>query len=170
MKFDIRTVENTVVGRNLWAYICNSGEYPIFKVNFTDHEDGTQTFDITDNGAKVMFTSGFSRHELPVDSSLELYEDEYKFCSWGCGITSSFGFGDMYNLVKESRYPHIRKDSIIGIAEIYYTPNPFDNHIDLKLFKVGKVDPHCQVVAKLIPLTEDEMKEIKTLAKDWLAS
>jgi hypothetical protein len=178
MKFDIRTVENTVVGRNLWAYICNSGNFNVLRVE-RYYRFGMYIAETKCNGKiRVLYKSGVTKHELPIDTTLELNDGEFMLCSGGCCVTSSFSDEDKHDMACYSNAPRLKAGSVVGIADFTYEPvGPVDCVIykddaisksELKLYKVGKVDPHCMVVAKLIPLDAEEMADIKANAKRWL--
>lgn len=150
---------NVIGGRQGWAYICNSMRFSVLKVDLDreqEYED-YKTFDY------VRIVTEYRGKEIPHDGQLEISEGKWQIGGWGCGIHSQFGFGDMYNLINEANRQVLRQDSIIALA----TFSKDHKVATLSLYKLGKIDPFCQVISRLIPLSDEEMEQIKTDADRW---
>ena len=66
-------------------------------------------------------------------------------------------------LIDNANAPMIHEGEIVALGE-YSKEVSFSN---LALYKVGKVDIGCIVIADLKPLTDDEMQEVVTKANNW---
>ena len=140
---DIKTCLHSIGGRQGWAYICNSGKFPVIKADFstpTKYDDKT--------------------------CSLDYSEGEFSFGSGGCCLSARFGFDDALELVADANLPIIRPNDIVAIAKIV---NKADGQaIVLEMFKLsGRIDINCMTVAKLEPLSDEEMKELVADAERW---
>lgn len=157
---DIQILGHTISGRQGWAYTCNSREITVLKVNLDAPQeyDDYQTFDMV----RVAWTDrkGNVSHS---DGQLECSEGKWKIGGWGCGIHSQFGFYDMANLINNSQRQVVAEGQIVALA--FYSQK--SQVATLNLYKVGKVDIFCQTIANLIPLTDDEMQEVKDRADRW---
>ena len=81
----------------------------------------------------------------------------------GCCVKSDFGFSDMDELVSGSTAPVVEVNKPFIVAWIF---REIEN-VALSFFKIDKTDPHCTVIANLIPLSDEEMESIKKDAKEW---
>lgn len=162
---DIKTCLHSIGGRQGWAYICNSGKFPVIKADFT-----TPTkYDDSDyrdfgNAARIAWT--YRGHESYKTCSLDYSEGEFSFGSGGCCLSARFGFDDALELVADANLPIIRPNDIVAIAKIVNKAD--EQAIVLEMFKLsGRVDINCMTVAKLEPLSDEEMKELVADAERW---
>ncbi len=160
MKNDITLNGNIIGGRQGFAYICNSRKYPVVKIDL----EAPQEYDDYKTFGKIRVLKSYKDRDLVVTSTVE-YEKGEGFSLGGHGtcITSSFSFNDMQQLVEEANLQAVREDDIIALA---MTLNSI-KFMELALYRVGKVDIHCTTIAKLISLTDEEMKEVKADADAW---
>ena len=162
MKYDIRTAGNSIGGRQGWAYICNSGEVTVLKADL----DKAQEYEEYKTYGKARVVWNYRGHEA--FSTCELAynachgEAFWELTSWGCCLSASFGISDALELIEDSQLPVVRKGEVIAIAS-YSTKSAI-----LRLYKIEHVDIHCQTVARLIPLTEEEMAEVVKNMNKWL--
>lgn len=159
-RFDITTVMNMIGGRQGWAYICNSCKFAVLRVDLDKEQEYEEYKQYCDVRVKVQTKSHgelFSKAQLVCD------EGTYKLTSWGCGIHSQFNFYDGMELIESANTPMLEADDIVALAS--YSSER--KSVYLGLYKVGRVDIHCQTVAKLIELTEEEMKDIVKDAEMW---
>ena len=162
MKYDIQTVGNNIGGRQGWAYVCNSGEVTVLKADL----DKKQEYEEYKTFGKARVTWNYRGHET--FSTCELAynachgEPYWELTSWGCCLSASFGLHDALELIDDSQAPVVRKGEVIAIAS-YSTKSAM-----LRLYKIEHVDIHCQCVAKLIPLSDEEMEEVKKNINKWL--
>lgn len=159
-KFDIKTLFNLIGGRQGWAYICNSNRFSVLKVDL-DIEQEYETY--KEYGEVRVLSTSRNGFNLITDSRLVWNEGKYQLTSWGCGISGSFGFYDAMELVEGANVPKIKEGEIVALA-IY---SAMQGSVRLELFKIGKTNIHCQTVATLEPLNEDEMKQIAEDADRW---
>ena len=156
---DIQINGNVIGGRQGWAYTCNSMQITVLKVDLDreqEYED-YKTFD------KVRVVWNYRGNESLADGQLECEKGEWSIGGWGCCIHSQFTFSDMFNSIEESNRQIIREGQIVALAF-------FSKSLEvatLSLYKIGKVNIHCQTMAHLIPLTDEEMQEVKKNAEDW---
>lgn len=156
---DIKINGNVIGGRQGWAYICNSMKFAVLKADMEkEHEyDDYRVFE------KVRVVYSHRGSESLSEAQLEVEKGEWFIGSWGCCIKSSFGFHDMMKSIEQANSPIIREGDVVAIA-LYSDKIEFAS---LSLFKVGKVDINCQVVARLNPLTDEEMQKVKDDADRW---
>lgn len=159
-RFNIVAIDNMIGGRQGWAYICNSRKFAVLKADL----DKEQEYETYKTYGEVKVIAETKTHgELPVTARLADSEGTYKLTSWGCGIHSQFNFHDMMELIEEANLPQVRENEVVAVAE--YSKE--FKQVILKLFKVGKLNIHCQTVATLNELTEEEMKDIVKDAEKW---
>jgi hypothetical protein len=160
MKNDITLNGNIIGGRQGFAYICNSRKYPVVKIDL----EAPQEYDDYKTFGKIRVLKSYKDRDLVVTSTVE-YEKGEGFSLGGHGtcITSSFSFNDMEQLVEEANLQAVREGDIIALA---MTLNSI-KFMELALYRVGKVDIHCTTIANLIPLTDEEMKEVKADVDAW---
>lgn len=159
-RLDITAVENSIGGRQGWAYICNSCKFAVLRVDF-DKEQEYETYK-TYGDVRVK-TQTKSHGELHTKARLVSDEGTYKLTSWGCGISSSFGYYDAMELIDSANSPMLKADDVVALAKYKKEKKT----VFLSLYRVGRVDIHCQTVAILEPLTEEEMKDIVRDAEMW---
>ncbi len=101
--------------------------------------------------------------ELTAHGTVEFSEGKWQIGGGCVGISSRFGFSDMCELLENANTPTVKAGEIVALA--------FTSRVNtfsvLNLFKVGKVDPHCMTIAQLIPLTNEEMEQVKIDANIW---
>lgn len=163
-KFDIRTAGNMIGGRQGWAYICNSGKFAVLKADL----DAPQEYDTykTYSKARVVKTYKDGR-TMPITATLahdtKDNKNVWQMTSWGCGISSSFGYHDMEELIENATIPTMKQDEIVVVT----TFSKIFKFAGLMLFKVKHVDIHCQTTAILEPLTDEEMYSVVADADRW---
>ena len=159
MRNDITIGGNVIGGRQGWAYTCNSNEITVLKVDLDKkHEyEEYKTFDM------VKVAWNYRGNESHVDGRLEVENGKWVIGGWGCCIHSQFGYGDMKELIEGSNRQIIKEGKIVALAMI----SEEYKVATLALFKVGKVNIHCQVIAHLEPLTDEEMEEVRVNANRW---
>ena len=156
---DIKVNGNVIGGRQGWAYICNSMRFAVLKVDL----DKEQEYDDFKMFGNVRVVWNFRGHENCAVGKLECSKGKWQIGGYGAMLKADFGFHDMMDSIEESNLPIIRKDDVIAIAF-------FSKHFEtatLNLYRMGKVDIQCQTMANLIPLTDEEMQEIKNDAERW---
>lgn len=161
---DIKTSANSIGGRQGWAYICNSGKFPVLKADFSTpskYEDDYRDFG---NAARIAWN--YRGHENYKTCSLDCEAGEFSFGSGGACLSARFGFDDALELVADANLPIIRPNDIVAIAEIL--DNGTQKGIKLEMFKLSsRIDINCMTVARLEALSEDEMAEIVADAERW---
>lgn len=161
--YDIKTVNNSIGGRQGWAYVCNSGEIKVLEANL----DKPQEYDDykTYGNARVVWNyRGRENYKTCRLAWNACHGDaRWELGSGGCFLSASFGVSDAVELIKDAQLPILRKDDIVAIAS-YSKEKAF-----IQLYKLdGRIDINCQVVATLRPLTADEMSEVVKNANRWL--
>ena len=160
MKNDITLNANIIGGRQGFAYICNSRKYPVVKIDL----EAEQKYDDYKTFGKIRVLKPHRNNDLVVTSEIEWEKGEgFSLGGHGTCITSSFSFNDMEQLVEDANLPAVREGDIIALAITFKSIK----HMNLALYRVGKVDIHCTTIANLIPLTDEEMKEVKADADAW---
>lgn len=158
---DIQVNGNIMTGRQGFAYTYNSMKYPILVADVDKEQeygkDGYCTF------GKVRVMCKLRMIETAYTCTLEAENGEWSLGGSGCCLKSGFGFHDMLNHVEESQIPVVKKDQIVVIAMV----SKKGEYVLNRYYKVGDVDIHCTTVARLIPLTDEEMKEIEADAHKW---
>ena len=161
MRNDIQISGNIIGGRQGWAYICNSMRFTVLKADMDKEQeygaDGYNTF------GQVRVAWNYKSDELTLTGTLECENGTWMIGSGGCGIHSQFGFSDMMESINDANNPVIRKDDIVAIA-LFSQESKFAT---LNLFKVGKIDSNCITVTTFIPLTAEEMEQVKNDADRW---
>lgn len=160
MSNDIQIASNIIDGRQGWAYICNSRRFSVFVIDLDkkhEYEDFKQF-----GRCNVAYNSAH-HGELTAHGTVEFSEGKWQIGGGGVGIHSGFDFSDRYELLENANTPTVKAGEVVALA---FTSKVSAVSI-LNLFKVGKVDPHCMTIAKLTPLTDDEMKQVKIDADKW---
>jgi len=161
MKYDIDIVDNHIGGRQGFAYICNSMKFTVLEADMCKE----QKYNNYRTYASVRVATKYKNTEITAKGKLEFEDGKYFIgCNGGCCISSRFCFEDKLELVKNASLPVVRKDDIIAIA-VY---SKKINAIFLELYKVGKIDTNCMRLTNLIPLTDEEMEQVKMDAVRWL--
>ena len=159
MRNDIQINGNVIGGRQGWAYTCNSMQITVLKVDLDREQEYEEykTFDM------VNVVWNYRGSESLTDGRLEVENGEWSIGGFGACLHSQFGFHDMMKSIEASNRQVIREGQIVALA--FFSKN-FEV-ATLSLYKVGKVNIHCQTIAHLIPLTDEEMQEVKKNANDW---
>ena len=163
MKYDIQTKNNSIGGRQGWAYVCNSGEIPVLKADL----DRKQEYDDFKKYGNVRIVWNYRGREHYKVTTLEWNacdgEARWVLGSWGCCLSGSFGLSDALDMIEETQTPIVRAGQIVAIAS-YSSQKAY-----IQLYRVSdRVDINCQTVASFRPLTEEEMSEVKKNAVKWL--
>lgn len=156
---DIQINGNVIGGRQGWAYTCNSMKITVLKVDLDKEQEykDYQTFEM------VNVIWNYHGEESRADGQLECEKGEWSIGGFGACLHSQFTFSDMFESIESSNRQVIREGQIVALAL-------FSKSLEvatLSLYKVGKVNIHCQTMAHLIPLTDEEMQEVKKNANDW---
>lgn len=159
MTNDIRVTGNMIDGRQGWAYICNSMKFEVLKVDI----DKKQEYDDYKTFEKVKVVTTYRGQDLGHTTTLECCEGEWALGCGGCMLTADFGYSDMKELIENAGLPVVREGDVVALAMFSKSAKL----AYLMLYKIGKVDPHCQTVAKLIKLTDDEMAQVAKDADRW---
>ena len=109
------------------------------------------------------YTCNYRGTESRTDGRLECEKGEWSIGGFGACLHSQFTFSDMFESIESSNRQVIREGQIVALAL-------FSKSLEvatLSLYKIGKVDIHCMTMAHLIPLTDEEMQEVKNDANDW---
>lgn len=157
---DIRIAGNLMSGRQGFAYACNSGDFTVIPIEIdettkeggTFHQFGTVRIPWNRNGFKSF-----------INGRLECSEGRWMIGGSGCCVKSGFGFEDMDKLVSNATSPVIHLNKPFIVAWIFREIG----NVALNFFKIEKTDPHCTVIADLVPLSDEEMEAIKKDAKEW---
>lgn len=162
MNCDIRLFGNVIDGRQGWAYACNSGELTVLVADTEKH--------VADNGytrfgkVRVVRPSTIKgSRDIKVTGNLEVEGGKWSIGGHGCCLSSRFCFDDKAELIENANTPIVKAGDVVAIALI----NKSADLAALMLFKVGKIDTNCMVMADLTPLTEEEANEIKKKALEW---
>lgn len=161
--YDIQTKNNSIGGRQGWAYVCNSGEVKVLKANL----DLPQKYEDYKTYGNVRVVWNYRGRENYKTCQLAWNacdgKANWELTSGGCFLSSSFGLRDAIELIEDSQCQVLRKDDIVAIAS-YSKKQAF-----IQLYKLdGRIDINCQTVATLRPLTDDEMSEVVTNVNRWL--
>lgn len=162
-EYDIKTADNSIGGRQGWAYVCNAHEIPVLVANLDNHSE----YDM-ENYRKFNTVNVYVNNKMgdfTVDGTLTLSEGKWKIISGGCFISASFNYHDSKRLIDGATAPVIHKDEVVAIA-VYSDKHQVSC---LQLYKARRIDPYCTVICNLEPLTEDEMKDVVENAKRWLS-
>lgn len=159
-KNDIQINGNVIGGRQGWAYVCNSMRFTILKVDL-DREQEYDDYKTFDKVRVAEMRDG--KIEYGMDGILECENGKWSIGGWGFGIHSSFGFHDMNELIERSNRQVVREGEIVALAFFSKTYEV----ATLSLYRIGKVDMFCQTIARLIPLTDEEMEQVKADADRW---
>ena len=159
---DIKVNGNIIGGRQGYAYICNSMKFAVLMADM----DKDQKYEDYQTFGKVRVAYTHRGHESFTVGTLEVEKGNWSIGSWGCCLHSQFGFTDMYESIQEANVPVIRKGDIVAIA-LHSKKIEF---VSIMLFKVGAVDSNCQTVTRFIPLTDEEMENVKKDGNAWVNS
>lgn len=160
MRNDIQIHGNIIGGRQGWAYICNSRSFAVLKADM-DKEQKYDDFKTFEN-VRVVW-KGLRGDEIMAVGTLEVEKGNWKIGGHGCCIHAGFDFTDMIESIEESNLQVIRKGQIVAIA-LFSKKVEFAS---LMLFKIGSIDVNCITMADFIPLTDEEMQEVKADAEKW---
>ena len=164
MKYDITVSENKIGGRQGWAYVCNSDEVTVLKVDLDKPQEYKDYRKYGDVRVPWKYC-GRENYQVCTLAWNSCYDEPYwELSSGGCCISSSFGYHDAMELLNNSQAPIVRADKVIALAK--YS----SERVSLSLYKLGKVDIHCSTTAKLIPLNDEEMSEVVKNINKWLNS
>lgn len=163
MKYDIQTKNNSIGGRQGWAYVCNSGEIPVLKADL----DKKQEYDDYKTYGTVRIVWDYRNHEHYKATKLAWNachgEARWELSSGGCCLSGSFGLSDALEMIEETQTPIVRAGQIVAIAS-YSSQTAY-----LQLYRVSdRVDINCQTVASFNPLTDEDMSEVVKNANRWL--
>lgn len=157
---DVRVGSNLIGGRQGLAYVCNSGKIVniMADANLVQKysEDGYFQYD-----TKVKVQP--ERYDFGITGTLINEKGDWQIVSGGCCLSSSFTFQDHMEMLQESTLPAIQEGDIIALNLV----NKKDEFILTLLYKLSKVKPHCMTLAHLIPLTDEEMEEVKQDVIRW---
>lgn len=158
-KADVRVAGNMIDGRQGWAYVCNSGNVVVLEADM-DKKQKYEDFKVFD---KVRV--GYTHRDFSgtIETTLEAEKGVWTLGSGGTMLKGDFNFYDKLESIKASNYPKVEEGSLVAVA-LYSKENEIAS---LLLFKVGKVDTNCMTVAKLNPLNDEEMEEIKKDVQIW---
>ncbi len=158
-KADVRTAGNMIEGRQGWAYVCNSGNIVVLEADM-DQEQKYEDLQIF-GPVKVGYTHrGFNGY---VEATLKANNSAWYLGSSGAMLAKDFTFYDQLDCIKFANYPKVEEGSIVAVA-MYSKKSTIAT---LALFKAGKVDVGCMTVANLIPLNEEEMKQVENDVIKW---
>ena len=161
MRYDIKINGNVFGGRQGWAYICNSMRVPVLKADLDKEQEYKENgFCIYDDVQVVWNYRGAERNYI---GTLEVNKGEWSIGGSGACLHADFGFSDMMESIENANAPIVREGAIVAVA-LYSKALKVAT---LSLFKVGKVNINCMTIAKLIPLTGEEMQEVKADANRW---
>ena len=163
MKYDIQVKNNSIGGRQGWAYVCNSGEIAVLKANL----DSKQEYDDFKTYGKVRVVWNYRGREHFKPTTLEWNachgDARWELGSGGCCLSGSFGLSDALDMIEETQTPIVRAGQIVAIAS-YSSQTAY-----IQLYRVSdRIDVNCQTVATFKPLTDEEMNEVKQNAVKWL--
>lgn len=160
-KNDIQINGSYIYGRQGWAYICNSTKYVVLQADMTekDKEKSYRQF----GKVRVAKKSLRGDKEIIVTGTFEVEGSRWMVGGSGCCITSSFGYCDMKELMENASAPVLRKDDIVAIA----INMPDVEFAALYMCKVGSIDTNCMVMTEFIPLSEEEMEQLRVDAENW---
>ncbi len=160
---DIRVNGNSIGGRQGWAYVCNSGEIAVLKADL----DASQEYNDYRQYGKVRAIWEYKNRENY--KTCRLVNDRcdggnsWELKSGGCCLSASFTVYDAFDMIDDSQLPIVKRNGIVAVAS--YSKQ--SDSASIQLFKLSRVDINCQTVATLIPLTDDEMNDIKKRAEQW---
>ena len=158
MKLDIQISGNVIDGRQGWAYVCNSMRVPVLNADLDkEHKDGYATF------GEVRTVWERRGRENGMVCTLEYEDGNWSLGSWGCMLKGDFTMEDRLEHIKNANLPTVRKDQIVAIAK----SSKKNKFAVLHLYRVGDIDINCMRVAKLIPLTDEEMQGVKKDIERW---
>lgn len=157
---DIRVSGNLLGGRQGFAYACNSGDFTVIPIEIDNATKEGGTFH---KFGTVRIPKSFNGRSSYIKGSLECSEGKWMIGGYGCCIKSDFGFNDMDELVSDATSPVVEPGKPFVVAWIFREIG----NVSLNFFKIDKVDPHCTVIANLIPLSDEEMESIRKDAKEW---
>lgn len=158
---DIQINGNILAGRQGWAYICNSGKFTVLRAEINPKEDDEKGY-AQFGKVKVSYKSR-THGELDKVGTLEVEKSRWFIGGSGCCIKSGFGYSDMKELMENAQLQTVHAGDIIAVV-MDFTNIEF---ACINLFKVGKVDPNCSVMAELTPLNDEEMEQVKADATKW---
>lgn len=162
MKNDIMVAKNAIGGRQGWAYICNSMRFEVLKADLDLPQEYKNYNYFSYGDARVVATCK-DGDTVNIEGQLVCDEGVYKITSGGCMLSGSFGFGDCMELIENASLPVLHEGDIVAVAQ--YSKQT--RTALMLLYKVGRVDMHCQTVTKLIELTDDEMAQVAKDADRW---
>ena len=161
-KYDITVAGNSIGGRQGWAYIGNSGEVVVLKADLDKPQEYKEYQEFCNARVAWNYNNSESYKPCTLAHNSCYGEPYWELTSGGCGISAHFGYHDAMELINNAQMPIIKADSVVAIAK--YTSKT----VGVSLYKLGRVDIHCQTVAKLIPLNEEEMNEVVRKINVWL--
>lgn len=163
MTVDVVTRGNSIGGRQGLAYVFNSGLVKTVKCDL----DKPQEYEYVKEYDRMKVNDG-GRYDLKVEGivthNIEDGKDEWYIAGWGCMLKSDFGFYDVMQMANAANLPVVKNNDVVAVLE--YSQEV--KQATCKLFKVGRIDIHCTNMATLIPLTEEEMQEVKKQVVAWV--
>lgn len=156
MKLDIVKSGNMVGGRQGWAYVCNSGKFPVLMVDLKKPQD----YDEYKTYGKVRVAYAHRGEESRITATLAWNKGRWELASGGCCLSASFGVADAIELLENANAPFVKEGSIVAVGM-------YGDTAILGMFKVGKFDRNCVTVSTLEPLTDEEMKAWEQDAIKW---
>lgn len=160
---EINVVANMITGRQGWAYVCNSGKFPVIDVDLNLRQE-YETYLIYskvrlawEHRGQELYKTCTVAHQLEDDDNKDVWE----LTSGGACLSSSFTYGDAIQMMNEARLPIVRKGEVAAII------THSQSYAFISLVKVTHVDINCMTTAILEPLTDDEMAEFVKDANAW---
>lgn len=162
MKLDIKRSNNFIGGRQGFAYICNSGDVKVIKIDL----EAPQEYDDYRLYGKVKVAWKYGNKTLGepctlVHNSCE-GQNSWELTSGGTCLSGSFTYQDAINSIEESQLPLLHPDEIVALAFVT------SNSVTLGMYQVSeKIDIHCTTVATLKELSDIQMDQLVGDAESW---
>jgi len=165
-KADVQIKKNFIGGRQGYAYTFNSGKIKTVKIDLGQYQEYRDCKKWRDVIKAHKQTSRFD-----IDKTCSIYHifnddgsDVWELSCAGAFLSNSFDFNDLMELANNANLPVVNEGDIVALFQF----SDLAKAGCVQLFKVGKIDIHCSTVAKLIPLSDEEMKQIADDVQRWV--
>ena len=166
--YDLSRVDNVVMGRNITAYVYNSGKFPVIEADIDKFirpgEDST-SFDAVSVDVYRKKKNEYIRAHGRLYRKPTGHGYQYSVLSGGACISASFTFGDVIEMMENAKAPVIKEGDVVVIPLV----SKKDGFIVSQMMKVGRCETGYITITDFTPLSEEEMESLTEDAIRWLS-
>lgn len=156
---DVKIGGNIISGRQGLAYVYNSGNFKNVAADVDMEQEYREQMYLQFGKVNVQAAN----RDYKKDGTLVCDNGEWKITGGGCCLSARFGYYDIMELLENSMLVNIKAGDLVAIT--MYSKK--DEYTLTTLFRLSSVDYNCMTLAKLIPLTDEEMEQIKKDVIAW---